>query len=70
MAEHGMLMSDDMIVRAEEWPFGLRCADCDIEIVEGERYSTRLEGMIGDTPVTVVTCVACGTSYPSEGGES
>ena len=50
----------DLIVRAEEYPFGLRCGRCHEEIHEGERYSTVLQGFIEAIPLTLVVCVSCG----------
>jgi hypothetical protein len=48
------------LMMAAEWPHGLRCAECSQEITDGERYSTMLEGFVGDLPLTVVVCVPCG----------
>lgn len=48
------------VVRTEDWPFGLRCMDCDTDLPEGHTFSERPVGMVGDTPVTEVVCVRCG----------
>lgn len=53
---------DAMIVTLEGFPDGLRCADCDEELVQGERYSVRIEGMVEDVPLTVVVCIRCADS--------
>jgi hypothetical protein len=50
----------------EEFPFGLRCADCDVLIEPGDHYSQRLEGFVDDVPLTVLTCVPCGYQSDAE----
>jgi len=47
---------------AEEWPYGLRCIDCDKRFEEGDRYATRLEGFINELPLTEVICLECALS--------
>lgn len=44
---------------AEDWPHGLRCIDCDKTMEEGDRYASRLEGFIDETPVTYIVCLEC-----------
>jgi hypothetical protein len=53
------------IVRAEDWPHGLRCADCDTEMGDGDLYSEQLTGIAGesgDRPLFTVriVCISCG----------
>ena len=47
-------------IRAEEWPYGIRCIDCRAELTDGTGYVERLEGFVGDTPTTEITCIPCG----------
>lgn len=50
----------DLVVTQEEWPYGLRCVDCDQRLDEGTVYSKRLIGLTYDgTPITEITCVIC-----------
>lgn len=53
-------------VTYQDFPDGLRCAECDTDIAWGERYSERFEGLTetnllpGETvPVCVLVCVPC-----------
>jgi hypothetical protein len=48
-----------LVVRAEDWPYGLRCGECHREMTDGENYSRRLSGFVEDAPVSVVVCVPC-----------
>jgi RNase P subunit RPR2 len=41
---------------------GAVCMDCGTPFRPGDRYATRLAGMIGETPVTEVICLACDPS--------
>lgn len=50
-------------VRAEEWPHGLRCMDCDRPLRDGDRYTKRVDSMIGDAVVTEIVCVPCVTVW-------
>jgi len=43
----------------DEWPHGLRCAQCNSLFVDGDRYSARLESFVDDTPLCLVVCVGC-----------
>lgn len=55
-------MTDDLLVVTEEdFPHGLRCAECNRELPPGERYSEKLDGFIGDTPTVILVCVTCAT---------
>ena len=46
-------------VITEDWPHGLRCAECHRELGEGDRYSERLDSLIGDTPAVLIVCIGC-----------
>jgi hypothetical protein len=48
-----------LIVRAEDWPHGLTCADCHKELTDGESYSHRLSAFVGDVPLSYAVCVPC-----------
>lgn len=48
-----------LLVKSEEWPHGLRCMDCHRELIEGDIYTERLEGMIDDTPLVEIICSDC-----------
>lgn len=41
------------------FPHGLRCAECHRLIGVGQPYREDLEGMVGDSPLTVLRCVYC-----------
>lgn len=43
----------------EDWPHGLRCAECSCLIEEGDRYSQRLSSFQDDIPVVLIVCVTC-----------
>ena len=47
-------------VTAEDWPFGLRCMDCDDPLEIGAPYSERLVGFTDEDPVVEIVCVPCG----------
>lgn len=55
-----------LIVRAEDWPHGLRCGDCARLLKDGDGYSERLTGMIGDVPAVMIVCIDCAS--PAQGG--
>lgn len=42
-----------------EWPHGIRCMDCREKLNDGDPYTERLSGMVQETPVTEVVCLAC-----------
>lgn len=48
-----------LVFREEDFPHGLRCAECHREMTGGERYTHRLSSFVGDTPVVVIVCVPC-----------
>jgi hypothetical protein len=50
----------DLIVRAEEWPHGLRCGECALLLREGDPYGERLTGMVGEFPAYMIVCRPCG----------
>lgn len=47
------------ICNEEEYPYGLRCMDCDTEIPPGTPYSERLVSMAGEDAVCEIVCVYC-----------
>jgi hypothetical protein len=51
--------SPDLIVRAQDWPYGLRCGECSRLLEDGDRYAESLTGMAGDTPVVKIVCCPC-----------
>lgn len=48
-----------VVVREEDWPHGLRCAECKSLLGEGDRYSERLEKFMGDVPIVLIVCLSC-----------
>jgi acetyl-CoA carboxylase carboxyltransferase component len=52
-------MPDDLIVRLEEWPGGLRCGRCHRKMRDGERYAESLTSMAGSIPVVTIVCCPC-----------
>lgn len=57
-----MTVPPELIVRAEDWPYGLKCGECRSPLEEGDRYAERLTGMAGATPVVLITCQSCDIS--------
>lgn len=53
------MSSDALVYRTEEWPYGLRCAACSEEFVEGQPIAQRLDGFQDESPLLTLTCVAC-----------
>ena len=45
------------VVTVEEFPHGLNCAVCHVEMPPGTPYTDTPDGFIGDTPVALLTCV-------------
>ena len=43
----------------EQWPHGLRCAECHRLITAGDRYSEKPVSIAGTIPVVRVVCVVC-----------
>jgi RNase P subunit RPR2 len=50
----------DLVVRAEEWPHGLRCGECCRLLHDGDPYRERLTGMMGEFPAYMTVCRPCG----------
>jgi RNase P subunit RPR2 len=50
---------DGEIVRAEDWPHGLRCGECSRPLADGDRYSERLIAMAGEVPIVRIVCTSC-----------
>lgn len=68
MSEGGL--TDGKVYRDEDWPHGLRCADCDRLLREGDRYSERLTGFQGEHPLLLIVCAGCATTQtPRSGAE-
>lgn len=61
-----MTMELGIEYRDEEWEDGLRCADCSRLLVEGDRYSERLDGLMGDIPIVVIVCITCALRESSD----
>lgn len=53
-----------LVVEPEEFPFGLRCMDCDRQISTGALYSERLSGVSGESFVVELVCVECDLGTP------
>jgi len=47
------------MVRAEDWPYGLRCGECSHPLEDGDRYAERLTGMVGEVPIVKIVCCPC-----------
>lgn len=67
---------DGLIVNKEEWPYGVRCIDCNSALAEGAPYSKRLVGFTSgpseeddprasSLPVVEIVCVPCGLGLRS-----
>jgi len=49
-----------VLVEAEDWPHGLRCAECHRPLQEGGRYSERLDALNADgIPIVLIVCLGC-----------
>jgi len=48
-----------LIVRAEDWPYGLRCGECYRLLKDGDRYAEKLTGMVDDMPAVMIVCRPC-----------
>jgi hypothetical protein len=46
-------------VTEEEFPHGLRCSSCGLDINPGGYYTSVPEGMIGSSPVEDLICALC-----------
>lgn len=42
-----------------DWPHGLRCMDCDRELSDGDRYTSRIVAFQDDIPVMEIICLEC-----------
>jgi hypothetical protein len=49
----------ELVVRPDDFPDGVRCAECHRELTDGEQYAHRLSAFLGDTPVVRIVCVPC-----------
>ncbi len=49
----------ETIMKASDWPHGLRCAECSRIIVEGEALNERIEGFLDGIPILEITCMGC-----------
>lgn len=54
--------SERLIVRAADFPHGIRCGECKRLMREGERYAEIPEGFIGDTIGVVLVGMCCAAS--------
>ncbi|HUZ56030.1 MAG TPA: hypothetical protein VMU94_26330 [Streptosporangiaceae bacterium] len=52
-----------LIVRAEEWPWGLRCGQCSRPLEDGDPYAERLTGMVSEFPAYMIVCCPCGGQH-------
>jgi hypothetical protein len=52
---------ETLIVRDEDWPYGLRCGECCRVLRDGEPYAERLTGMVEDVPAVMIVCIRCDT---------
>ena len=49
-----------MIYASEDWPYGLRCLDCERKFLEGDLICRRLTGITEDgTFQTEIVCPQC-----------
>lgn len=58
--------SEALIVRASDWPRGLRCGECCRVLHDGEPYAERWTGMMTEFPAYMVVCVTCEGTPRSE----
>jgi len=47
------------VVTVEEFPHGLRCANCDVDLPPGSPYTDIFDGFLGDTAACLLVCVDC-----------
>ena len=52
-------MSEELVIRIEEFPYGVRCYRCLQKMVDGQPYSKVLYGASEDAFVTAICCVPC-----------
>jgi hypothetical protein len=48
-----------LIVRAKDWPYGLRCGECSRLLKDGDCYAERWTGMMHDRPAVMIVCSRC-----------
>jgi hypothetical protein len=53
------MIDESHIVRIEDWPWGLRCMDCDRGLGEGDAFSERLTDIVEGVPLVEVVCLDC-----------
>ncbi len=58
MHEHDQV--PELIVRADDWPHGLRCGECGRLLRDGDAFDERLTGMVGEFPAYMIVCRPCG----------
>jgi hypothetical protein len=49
---------------SEDFPYGLRCAECNEEFIEDQPIAEQLDSMLDDIPMVVLVCVPCGLGRP------
>ena len=49
----------DLIVRADDWSYGLRCGECSRLLNDGDPYGEYLTGMVQDIPAVMIVCGSC-----------
>jgi hypothetical protein len=59
-------MSDTLIMNKEDWPYGLRCLNCNEKIPEGNIYSKNLVGISDDTFIMEIVCGLCAMGISKE----
>lgn len=47
------------VVTTAEFPYGLRCAECDVELPPGSPYTDTVDSFIDDVPVFMLVCIDC-----------
>ncbi len=60
----GAAFDHPVMTEADLEPHGCRCGDCGCLFKPGDRYASRLIGMVGSIPMTEVVCVPCGEVSP------
>ena len=54
------------LVTHDEFPNGLRCAECSVELLPGEHYyESSTVDVVGDTPIVLLVCADCRGQTPS-----
>jgi hypothetical protein len=60
-------LTSGVVYHDDEWPHGLRCAECQYLFQEGERYSRHLHAFQDDVPILKIVCVGCALGFVEEG---